>query len=57
MKTAKEVIEAIETIIARSDLPPVCLESEELDVLVDAVILLKRYVVLKNKVEMDNKNL
>ena len=51
MKTVKDVIETIGSIVDRSDVLPVCLEMDELAVLEDAVIFLKRYIVLKNKVE------
>ena len=41
----------MECIVSRSDALPVCLEMDELTILEDAVIFLKRYIVLKNKVE------
>ena len=47
----REIINELEVILQRAELPPVCLETSDLALLEEAIIHLKRYIVLRNRTE------
>ena len=49
----REIIKELEAIVDRSELPPVCLETSDLALLEEAIIHLKRYIVLRNRIDYE----